>query len=179
MLRHDLPGGCVLRLFEESDAGELFAVVDRNRAHLEPWLPWVETTTDAGATLAFIHASHAQVARNDGFQAAIVCGGAIAGVAGFHHVDWHNRATSIGYWLSADRQGRGTMTEAVRALVDHAFGVWGLERVEIQAAVDNHRSRAVPERLGFRREGVRHQAERHGDRFADLVLYAILAADWS
>ena len=26
---------------------------------------------------------------------------------GFHHVDWNHRSTSVGYWLAADRQGRG------------------------------------------------------------------------
>jgi RimJ/RimL family protein N-acetyltransferase len=115
VLRHDLPGGAALRLLEESDADELFALTGRNREHL---------------------------------------------------------------WLSADEQGRGTMTEAVRALVDHAFGPWNLHRVEIGAAVGNARSRAIPERLGFRPEGVRRRAERVGDRFLDLVVYAMLAADW-
>jgi ribosomal-protein-serine acetyltransferase len=75
-------------------------------------------------------------------------------------------------------QGRGTMTAAVRALVDHAFGEWGLHRVVIEAAVDNAPSRAVPERLGFREEGVRRAAERHGERYLDLVVYAMLAVDW-
>jgi ribosomal-protein-serine acetyltransferase len=179
VLQHDLPGGCSIRLLEESDAEELFVLVDRNRDHLSPWLPWVESTRDPSATLAMIHTTHRQMAGNDGFHAAIVCDGSIVGVVGFHHVDWQNRATSIGYWLSADHEGRGTMTAAVGALLDHAFGVWRLERVEIQAAIDNRRSRAVPERLGFREEGVRIQAERHGDHFVDLVLYAMLAADWA
>jgi ribosomal-protein-serine acetyltransferase len=71
------------------------------------------------------------------------------------------------------------MTEAVRALVDHAFGPWGLHRVEIGAAVENARSRAVPERLGFRAEGVRREAERHGERYLDVVVYAMLAGDWA
>jgi ribosomal-protein-serine acetyltransferase len=178
VLRGVLPRGCALRLLEESDAEELFALVDRNRDHLLPWLPWLHGTRDPAATLEFIRTTRRQAAANDGLQVAIVDRGEIVGVAGFHRVDWVNRATSIGYWLSAERQGRGIMTEAVRALVDHAFTVWGLNRVEIQAAVDNHRSRAVPERLGFREEGVRRQAERHGDRYLDLVLYAMLAADW-
>ena len=70
------------------------------------------------------------------------------------------------------------MTRAVRTLVDHAFGVWDLHRVEIQAAVNNHRSRAIPERLGFREEGVLREAERIGDRWNDLAVYAILAPEW-
>jgi ribosomal-protein-serine acetyltransferase len=71
------------------------------------------------------------------------------------------------------------MTEAVRALVAYAFEVWKLNRVEIRAAVANVRSRAIPERLGFKQEGVLRQAERIGDRFEDLVVYSMLAGEWS
>ena len=179
MLRHDLPGGAYLRLLEEADAPELFALVDRNRAGLEPWLPWVPATRGPDDTLEFIRASRRKVADNDGLGLAIVdAGGAIAGVIDFRGVDWANRGTSIGYWLSEDAQGRGLVTAAVRALIDHAFDVWRLHRVEIWAAVDNTRSRAVAERLGLREEGVRRAAERHGERYLDLVVYAVLAADW-
>jgi ribosomal-protein-serine acetyltransferase len=178
VLRHELPGGDHLRPFEESDAEEMYALVDRNRAHLEPWLPWVPFVHTPADQLEFIRATRRQVADNDGFQVAIVtAAGALAGTVGFHRVSWLNRATSIGYWLDAGEQGRGTMTQAVRALVDHAFGVWELHRIEIAAAVDNARSRAIPVRLGFREEGVRREAERHGDRYLDLVVYGLLATD--
>ena len=70
------------------------------------------------------------------------------------------------------------MTEAVRACVDHAFTTWKLNRVMIQAAVENTRSRAIPERLGFREEGILREVERIGDRMLDDVVYAMLAADW-
>jgi ribosomal-protein-serine acetyltransferase len=66
----------------------------------------------------------------------------------------------------------------VRAYVDHAFGTWKLNRVAIQAAEGNARSRAVPERLGFREEGTLREVERVGDRRLDGVVYAMLAADW-
>jgi ribosomal-protein-serine acetyltransferase len=177
MLGFELPGGARLRLLEERDAAEMYALVDRNRAHLGPWLPWVPVTRSPDDSLAFIRLTRRQLADNDGFQTAIEVDGAIAGVVGLHRVDWDNRATSIGYWLAADHQGRGTMTEAVGALVDHAFGAWGLHRVVIEAATGNVRSRAVPQRLGFREEGVRRGAERHGDEYLDLVTYAMLATD--
>jgi ribosomal-protein-serine acetyltransferase len=51
--------------------------------------------------------------------------------------------------------------------------------VEIRCGVDNARSRAIPERLGFREEGELLEAERVGDRWVDLSLYAMLAADWA
>ena len=97
---------------------------------------------------------------------------------GFHRVDWVNRSTSLGYWIAEASQGRGTVTEAVRALTTHAFEVWSLNRVEIRAAVGNDRSAAIPLRLGFVHEGVLRQSERHGETYKDLAVYAMLAADW-
>jgi ribosomal-protein-serine acetyltransferase len=180
VLRHELPNGCALRLLEESDADELFALVDANREHLEPWMPWVPNEHSAEDVLAFIRLTRRQIADNDGFQTAIVDpDGRIAGMVGFHGVDWLNRKTSIGYWIAGEHQGRGTMTHAVRALVDHAFSTWRLNRVTIEAAVDNARSRAVPERLGFTHEGTLRDAGRVGERTMDHAVYGMLAADWS
>jgi ribosomal-protein-serine acetyltransferase len=179
VLRYELPGGYALRLLEEADADELFALVDANRDHLQPWMPWVAGEQSPADVQPFIRATRKQIADNDGLQTAIVdADGRIAGMVGFHRVDWANRTTSIGYWLARDHQRRGTMTEAVRALVDLAFGTWKLNRVTIQAAVDNARSRAVPERLGFHEEGVLREVERVGERAVDHAVYAMLAAEW-
>jgi ribosomal-protein-serine acetyltransferase len=168
---------CHLRLLEEADSRELYRLIDANRAHLAPWLPWAAAQTPE-ATLEFIRMTRRQAAANDGFQAALVCDGRIVGIAGFHGVNWPHRSTSIGYWLDEHHQGRGVMTRAVRALVDHAFGEWDLHRVEIRAATENRRSRAIPERLGFREEGVQREAERIGDGYHDLAVYGLLATEW-
>jgi ribosomal-protein-serine acetyltransferase len=179
VLRHELPGGYALRLLEESDADELYAVIDANREHLEPWMPWVEHEHEPADVLPFIRATRRQIADNDGLQTAIVDPeGGIVGMVGVHNVDWPNRKTSIGYWLARGEQGRGTMTAAVRAYVNHAFATWKLNRIMIQAAVENTRSRAIPERLGFREEGILREVERVGARVLDGVVYALLAADW-
>jgi ribosomal-protein-serine acetyltransferase len=63
----------------------------------------------------------------------------------------------------------------VRVLVDHAFGELELHRVEIQAAEGNRRSRAIPERLGFRQEGILREAECVGGRYLDVVVYGLVA----
>jgi ribosomal-protein-serine acetyltransferase len=179
VLPHDLPGGRFLRLLEESDAADLYALVDGNRTYLARWLSWVDETRGADDVLNFIRATRKQSAENKGFAVSIVEGTSIIGIIGFDSIDWTHRSTGIGYWLAEGHQGRGTMTEAVRVLVTHAFEVWKLNRVEIRAAVANVRSRAIPERLGFKEEGVLRQAERIGDRFEDLVVYSMLAREWS
>jgi ribosomal-protein-serine acetyltransferase len=173
-----LPSGHELRPLDESDAEELYLLIDANRARLERWMAWAEGETRE-RTLEFIRATRKQNAKDGGFQAAIVDENRIVGVAGFHGVDWPNRAASLGYWLAAAEEGRGTMTHAVRALVDHGFGQLGLNRVEIRADVENVRSRALAERLGFVYEGTLRQALRLADGFHDDAVYAILAADWA
>lgn len=167
-----------LRLLEESDAQELHALIEANRAYLARWLPWAAGQTFED-TLDFIRGTRSQLEGNDGFQTAVVCGQDIVGVIGYVMLDWANRSTRIGFWLDEAHQGRGTMTAAARVLVDHALTVWQLNRVEILAATENRRSRAIPERLGFREEGTLRQLQLVGGRYLDCVSYSMLAANWS
>jgi ribosomal-protein-serine acetyltransferase len=165
-----------LRLLEEADADALHDLIEANRAYLAPWLPWAAGQT-SDDTLDFIRGTRLQVGENDGFQAAIVLDGGIVGMVGYPGVDWANRSTRIGYWLDEGQQGKGTMTAVVRILVDHALTVWRLNRVEIHVATENRRSRAIPERLGFREEGTLRQSQLVNGHYLDYVVYSALAAD--
>jgi ribosomal-protein-serine acetyltransferase len=177
MPRIELSHGRHLRSVEDRDAEELHALIEANRAHLARWLAWAQPQTPA-QTREFVGRAQAQEAANDGFQAALIDDGRIVGMVGFHSIDWPNRATSLGYWLDRGAQGAGTMTEAVHAMVDHAFAEWGLNRVEIRLDVENEQSRALAERLGFTREGVLRQALWVAGGFHDDAVYAMLATDW-
>jgi ribosomal-protein-serine acetyltransferase len=177
MFRFTLADTRELRVLEESDVHELHGLIEANRSYLARWLPWAPAQSLDG-TRAFIMHTRKQLSGNDGFQCAILDADRMIGVAGFHRVDWANRGTSVGYWLAESEQGRGTMTLAVRALIDWAFDGWALNRVEIRAATGNEPSRAVLRRLGMREEGVLRAVERMGGRYLDHVVYAVLASEW-
>lgn len=166
-----------LRPLAESYVDELHALIEANRAHLARWLPWASDQS-RDDTLAFLRAAREQAAKHDGFGAAIFKNDRIVGVVGFRGVDRQHRSTSIGYWLAKDAEGHGTMTRAVGAMVDWAFNVWKLNRVEIRAVVANRGSRAVIERLGFRYEGTARQAFHLADGYHDEAVYALLAGQW-
>jgi ribosomal-protein-serine acetyltransferase len=53
-----------------------------------------------------------------------------------------------------------------------------LNRITISVAIENQRSRAIPERLGLRAEGVIREAEWLDDHFVDQVRYALIRFDW-
>jgi len=176
MLRFDLGDDAHLRLYSERDVDELQGLIEANREHLAPWMPWWQDR--AHDTLAWIREARRAVADDSGLVTAIVAGGRVAGTAGSHVVAAEHGKAILGYWIGAEFQGRGLVTRAVAAHVDHAFAEWGLRRLEIHAAVGNARSRAVAERLGFTCEGVLRDAHVVGDEVQDIALYALLAREW-
>lgn len=178
MLSHKLDDETELRLIEPHHAEALNALVERNLEHLMEWSGWLKRERSIENTHDFIRRNLARLAEGDGYALAIWHRGEMAGQIDYNYFDRANRRTEVGYWLGATFQGRGIVTKSCRALIDYAFGGLGLNRVEMRCAVGNRRSRAVPERLGFRQEGVLAQAEWMHDHFHDLVVYAMLAGEW-
>lgn len=167
-----------LQLLDEDDVEELFDLTCQNLQHLGCWLPWVDNMKSVAGIHRYIRACQQQFADNNGFQAGIWSKGELAGIIGYHAVDWINRSTTLGYWVGESFQGQGLVTRSCYALVNYAFREWRLNRVEIRCATENRRSRAVPERLGFTEEGVIRQAEWLHDHFVDLVIYGMVAREW-
>ena len=167
-----------LCLREERHVEELFALVDANRIHLREWLPWLDANTSPADSRQFIKKGLQQFSANNGGPLAIEFRGQFVGMTGYHFIDWDNKAVEIGYWLSAEAQGQGIMSRTTQFLVNHAFTELKLNRVVIRCAARNHKSRAIPERLGFTNEGALRQAVWLYDHFIDLVVYSMLAEEW-
>ena len=167
-----------LRLIDRQHARELFTLLDANRAHVRRWHPWVDLITSAAAVEKAITTWQQQYANNRGFHAGIWFQGRFCGVINHINVDWPNRWTSFGYWLDAAHQGQGIMTASCRAMIDHSFHTWNLNRIVIECAAENTRSRAIAERLGFKLEGVTRQSEWIDNHFVDHALYGLLRSDY-
>lgn len=166
-----------MRLIHRQDTDLLFGLIDSNRVHLGSWHPWVEGVRSRDDAARMISAWEQQNANNRGFCAAILFDDKLCGV--IHHltVDWQNQWTAFSYWLDAAHQGHGIMTRCCRALIIHAFAAWHLNRVTIECAEENIRSRAIPERLGFKLEGIIRAAERLQDRHVDHAVYGLLRSE--
>jgi RimJ/RimL family protein N-acetyltransferase len=78
--------------------------------------------------------------------------GALIGACGLELRD--GPVPSIGYWLGQAFWRKGFATEAVRALIDHAFGDLDHEELHASARVTNPASRHVLEKCGFQWTGV-------------------------
>jgi len=178
MFIQDVDEKISMRMLAIRDAEALFQLTDHSRDHLREWLPWVDETKTIDDSRSFIKNSFQIYAERSGLTAGIFYKGNLAGIAGFNSFDWKNKIRYIGYWLATTYQGHGIMTRAVRALTDYAFHELQLNRVDIRAAYENKRSRAIPERLGFTEEGHLRQTEWLYDHYVDHVIYGMLANDW-
>jgi RimJ/RimL family protein N-acetyltransferase len=109
-------------------------------------LPYPYTLSDAHAWLRTI----------DGKTSAAIylvtlAQGTVIGVCG---VEPGGDRTELGYWLGTHYWGQGYATEAVRAVIDHAFAELGCEELQSGARISNPASRRVLEKCGFQWCGV-------------------------
>ena len=170
--------GIEMRQFDPRDAATVFAVVDRNRQHLRQWLPWVDHSHSPEDIRQFILRVQAQFEADQGPNAGVWVDGVFAGNVGCHPINWANRACSLGYWIDAAQQGKGLISRCTAAMLDYLFGELRLHRAEIRCGTGNTRSCAIPERLGFTREGLLRQAEWVNDRWVDLLVWGMIEDQW-
>ncbi len=167
-----------LRPLALSDADTFLSLIASNRAHLDQWLRWsgrIQTSDDARA---LIERFTLKLAAGDGFHAGIWLDKLLVGGIVCHGINRESRKSEIGYWLSEANVGKGIVTRACRAVIAELFTGEDLHRLEIQCAVDNVRSRAVAERLGFTFEGVKRESEWITTRYVDHALYSLLRQEW-
>lgn len=167
-----------LALPELRQAEEAVRVVQLNIEHLKPWMPWAVDEYSIDHARQWIKRTLDDFARDGRFSALILKNDAIIGTIGFHDLDTANRHAAVGYWIDKEYEGRGIVTKCCKVLIDYLFDTMKLNRVQINCNVENVRSRAIPERLGFKLEGILRQMELVDGRFGDWAVYGLLESEW-
>jgi ribosomal-protein-serine acetyltransferase len=179
MLVHKVDDEVSLRLFTKDDAAEFYNLTMSSKSYLKEWLGWLDYTKSVEDTEKNIQSRWKELIDNGGYPLsfAIIYNGKIAGTIGFNEIYRANKIGILGYWLGEEFQGKGIMSKAFKALMDYGFNDLKLNRIEVRVAVENTKSRALPERFGFKEEGYIRQAEWLYDHFVDHVLYGLLASE--
>lgn len=174
-IRWEIDERTVIRTLTLDDDGELFALVEANRDRLAPWMPWEPVTRSVADVRGFIERSLAS--EHDVEGNGIWVDGRIVGAMGMG-VSTLNDSGSIGYWIDREHEGKGIVTRGAQLFVEFGFRELGLHRISISAAVENVRSRAVAERLGFRQEAILRGADKTSSGYLDMVVYSMLHDEW-
>ena len=101
------------------------------------------------------------------------------GVCVLFHFHKESARAEIGYTLAREHWSQGYAGEALRGLVDHAFGPLGLNRLEADIDPRNAASARVLERLGFKPEGLLRERWIVRGEKSDTVLYGLLQSEWT
>jgi ribosomal-protein-alanine N-acetyltransferase len=88
-----------------------------------------------------------------------------------------SQSAQVGYWIGAEFARQGYMGEALAAVVDHAFDVLDISRIDAACLPENAASRALLERAGFAYEGVARSYLQINGRWRDHVVYGRLRGE--
>jgi len=83
--------------------------------------------------------------------------GEFLGSCGLNDMLLEHKRTGLGFWIRSSRTGQGYATEAASIIGRLAFEDLGLERIEMETAIDNAASRRVVEKTGGIFEAVLHR----------------------
>ncbi|MCA9839069.1 MAG: GNAT family N-acetyltransferase [Trueperaceae bacterium] len=166
----------VIRCPSLEDSAEIYKATQESMNELIPWMPWAKRSLTPEDTEESVRQAIAKFVTREDLRyhfhhketgKLLVC-------SGLHRIDWSLPKFEIGYWCRTSEQGKGYVTEGVRALTEMAFGRLGAARVEIRCDDLNMKSAAIPERLGFSLEGIlKHDSRSPRGELRSTRIYAL------
>ncbi len=142
-------GPATLRRWRAADLDAATDAVFTSLEHLRPWMPWAADFSRA-AQAEFLAGSERDWQAGAAFNYAIrvAADGAVAGSIGLM-ARIGPGGLEIGYWVHQAYTRRGLATACSAALVDQAFALPGIDRVQIVHDELNAASGGIPRKLGF------------------------------
>jgi ribosomal-protein-serine acetyltransferase len=163
----------VLRLRDESHAQETFDLI-RSNPQLREWMQWYDMVRTVEDSINNIETNIDEWAMKTDLHLGIFYRERVVGMISLHSISTLANKAAIGYWIAATHEGAGIVTASVLALLDYGFNELGLNKIEIGAAVSNEKSRRIPEKLGFKLDGICRENLLLNGRYHDMALYSLL-----
>jgi ribosomal-protein-serine acetyltransferase len=170
-------GQVILRRWRAADADLVWRLVSGSLEHLRPWMPWA-ARYDAESSADYTRRCEADWASGAAFNYAITTGGEAVGSCGLMARTGPG-GLEIGYWVHQDHTRRGVASDAAAALSAAAFGLPGIDRVEILHDEANIASAGIPRRLGFTEIERRRSADESAPGETGISVVWRLAVDGS
>jgi [ribosomal protein S5]-alanine N-acetyltransferase len=170
-----------LRPPSRADYKPWVAVREASRAFLEPWEPsWGDDALERAVyrdrvarilqewRLDLGYGFHVFRRSDDGLIGGVNLNNVRRGVA---------QAANLGYWMGEFNANQGYMTDALHALLPHAFQSLGLHRIDAACIPENKPSRHLLEKFGFREIGEAKGYLKINGEWRDHLLTSALLED--
>jgi ribosomal-protein-serine acetyltransferase len=167
-----------LELTAERHAAPLFNALDKERARLSEFLPWIDEMKTLADFTSYIKNCEWLYEQKREVSFIMIFNEMPVGRIGLHHLNLQNKTGAIGYWITSNAEGKGVVTRSCKKMIDYGFNDLGLHRIECKVATTNVKSRAIPEKLHFKKEGILRDAEWVNNKYNDLFIYSLLSDEW-
>ncbi|TQV69937.1 GNAT family N-acetyltransferase [Exilibacterium tricleocarpae] len=177
MFERRIDEGLWVKLTVPQFAPELFVVVSENREFLSRWLLSMEGIDSLEDMQQQIKGELQKFSYGQGLHETIFYRDRIIGSLGYHYIDSLQNIGHVRYWLAEAFTGKGIMTRCLRDLIGIGFDYFALNKVQAEAAPENHTSRALLERSGFTEEGTIRSVEKVMGQYLDHTVYGLLHSE--
>nr|WP_211184645.1 GNAT family protein [Paenibacillus lemnae] len=167
-----------LRRLTEHDREDMYQCWTDPETVRHLYLPPVRTTADAKELILLLNQlSYSEEVLRWGIE--LLETGVVIGSCGLN--TWQLKGAfrgEFGCEMSSAYWGQGYMAEAAGLVMEFAFAVMGINRLEALSDVENERAAAFLGRLGFTREGRLRQYRKKAEGFSDAYLFSLLREEW-
>lgn len=149
-----------IRMPKPGDGKVVYDAIQASMQELKPWMVFAQKEQTAEEIEESIRKSHIQFLQREDLRLLVFSKetGEFIASSGLHRINWDIPQFEIGYWIDSRFSGKGYMVEAAKGITDYAFSELKANRVEIRCDSLNKKSRAIPEKLGFKLEGILESA---------------------
>ncbi|KXI89406.1 acetyltransferase [Bacillus cereus] len=150
----------LIRMPKPGDGKVVYDAIQASMKELKPWMVFAQKEQTEEEVEVSIRKSHIQFLQREDLRLLVFSKetGEFIASSGLHRINWDIPQFEIGYWIDSRFSGKGYMVEAAKGITDYAFSELKANRVEIRCDSLNKKSRAIPEKLGFKLEGVLESA---------------------
>lgn len=173
---------CIIRLPALNEAHKVVSYYTENKEHLEPWVPIIKKEA---FTLKYwtLKAKDAQTEykNKDSIRLHIFLknNDELIGMINFTRiVRGVFQCCGLGYQISGKYEGKGYMTESLKASINHIFAELNFHRIEANVIPLNIRSQTLLNKLRFVKEGYAKDYLYIAGKWQDHVLNSLTNDHW-
>jgi ribosomal-protein-serine acetyltransferase len=161
-------------------ANTMFNVIEKNRKHLEPWLPWPKFTQKVEDSLKYLFDKEEKTKEGKKIEYGLYVKNEYIGNISLFDINEKEKSAEIGYWISSSHLKKGYTTEAVGIIEKEGFENLGLNRLQILCDEENKGSAGVAKKCGYKYEGKlrENSFNNHFNNFRNSLVFSKLKREY-
>ncbi|TPR39828.1 N-acetyltransferase [Apilactobacillus micheneri] len=162
----------------EKHGPTMFNLIKVNRSYLAKWLPWANALKLVNDEVSFLNDNLKQYFAQNSLNLLIQYRNQLVGTISFNNINHNRKLADIGYWMGKEYSGHNIMHRCVLGMLSIGFEQYGLNKIMINAAVDNIASNHVAKNCDFHLDGVLREHELLLDGFHDENTWSMLKKEY-